>query len=75
MGAPAFVVRPVDTCHTIGWLAVDAPSPGQALTSAMLALVSDGPTSFFGILSVIGLALSALLSIWLVWGVIRSGRL
>jgi hypothetical protein len=41
----------------------------------MLALVSDGPTSFFGILSVVGLTLSALLSIWLVWGVIRSGRL
>jgi hypothetical protein len=41
----------------------------------MLALVSDGPTSFFGILSVIGLTLSAFLSIWLVWGVIRSGRL
>jgi hypothetical protein len=41
----------------------------------MLALVSDGPTSFFGILSVIGLSLSAILSIWLVWSVLRSGRM
>ena len=48
---------------------------GGALTSSLLALVSDGPTSFFGIISVIGLALSAVLSIWLVWGVLRSGRL
>ena len=48
---------------------------GGALTSALLALVSDGVGSFFGILSVVGLALSGLLSVWLVWGVIRSGRL
>jgi ubiquinone biosynthesis protein len=48
---------------------------GGAITSAMLASVADGVGSFFGILSVIGLSLSGLLSIWLVWGVIRSGRL
>jgi ubiquinone biosynthesis protein len=48
---------------------------GGAITSAMLASVADGVGAFFGILSVIGLSLSGLLSIWLVWGVIRSGRL
>jgi ubiquinone biosynthesis protein len=48
---------------------------GGAITSAVLASVANGVGSFFGILSVIGLALSGLLSIWLVWGVIRSGRL
>ena len=48
---------------------------GGAVTSAMLASAAGDVTSFFGILSVIGLALSGLLSVWLVWGVIRSGRL
>jgi ubiquinone biosynthesis protein len=48
---------------------------GGAITSAMLAFVADDVTSFFGILSVVGLALSGMLSIWLVWSVIRSGRL
>jgi ubiquinone biosynthesis protein len=48
---------------------------GGAITSAVLAFVADDVTSFFGILSVVGLALSGMLSIWLVWSVIRSGRL
>jgi ubiquinone biosynthesis protein len=48
---------------------------GGAITSAMLASVANGVGSFFGILSVVGLSLSGLLSIWLVWGVFRSGRL
>jgi ubiquinone biosynthesis protein len=48
---------------------------GGAITSAMLAFVADDVTSFFGILSVVGLALSGMLSVWLVWSVIRSGRL
>jgi ubiquinone biosynthesis protein len=48
---------------------------GGAITSAVLASVANGVGSFFGILAVIGLTLSSLLSIWLVWGVIRSGRL
>jgi ubiquinone biosynthesis protein len=50
-------------------------SVGGAITSAILAFVADDVTSFFGILSAIGLVLSSLLSIWLVWGVLRSGRL
>jgi ubiquinone biosynthesis protein len=48
---------------------------GGAITSAVLASVANGVGSFFGILAVIGLTLSGLLSVWLVWGVIRSGRL
>ncbi len=48
---------------------------GGAITSAVLASVANGVGSFFGILAVIGLSLSGLLSTWLVWGVIRSGRL
>ena len=48
---------------------------GGAITSAMLASVANGVGSVFGILSVVGLALSGLLSIWLVWSVLRSGRL
>jgi ubiquinone biosynthesis protein len=48
---------------------------GGAVTSAILAFVADDVSSFFGILSVVGLALSGLLSVWLVWGVLRSGRL
>jgi ubiquinone biosynthesis protein len=48
---------------------------GGAITSAVLASVANGVGSFFGILAVIGLSLSGLLSVWLVWGVIRSGRL
>jgi ubiquinone biosynthesis protein len=48
---------------------------GGAITSAVLASVANGVGSFFGILAVIGLSLSGLLSVWLVWGVFRSGRL
>ena len=48
---------------------------GGAITSAVLASVAHGVGSFFGILAVIGLSLSGLLSVWLVWGVFRSGRL
>ena len=47
---------------------------GGAITSAILAFIADDVTSVFGILSSIGLVLSSLLSIWLVWGVLRSGR-
>jgi ubiquinone biosynthesis protein len=71
-GLEDFIKRMDQVANRIGIAVV---AVGGALTSAMLALVSDGPTSFFGILSVVGLTLSALLSIWLVWGVIRSGRL
>src|SRR5918992_1568447 len=50
---------------------------GGALTSAILGAVVERGPQIFGIhfLSVIGLSLSTLLAIWLVWGVLRSGRL
>ena len=48
---------------------------GGAITSAILAFIADDVSSVFGIISVIGLVLSTLLSIRLVWGVLRSRRL
>jgi ubiquinone biosynthesis protein len=50
---------------------------GGALTSAILGAVVERGPHVFGLhfLSVIGLSLSTLLAIWLVWGVLRSGRL
>lgn len=50
---------------------------GGALTSAILGAVVERGPQVFGIhfLSVIGLSLSTLLAMWLVWGVLRSGRL
>jgi ubiquinone biosynthesis protein len=45
--------------------------------SALIGVFAEQGPKIFGIhfLSVIGFSLSALLGIWLVWGVIRSGRL
>jgi ubiquinone biosynthesis protein len=50
---------------------------GGAVTSGILAATVEGGPQVWGIhfLAVIGLSLSAILSIWLVWGVLRSGRL
>jgi ubiquinone biosynthesis protein len=45
--------------------------------SSLLGIFAEEGPQIFGLhfLSVIGFSLSALLGIWLVWGVIRSGRL
>ncbi|HXV34673.1 MAG TPA: AarF/ABC1/UbiB kinase family protein [Gaiellaceae bacterium] len=50
---------------------------GGAVTSGILAATIEGGFEILGVplVAAIGLFLSALLSIWLVWGVIRSGRL
>ncbi|HEU4448490.1 MAG TPA: AarF/UbiB family protein [Gaiellaceae bacterium] len=50
---------------------------GGAVTSGILAATVERGPQVWGIhfLAVIGLSLSAILSIWLVWGVLRSGRL
>ena len=50
---------------------------GGAVTSGILAATVEGGPQIWGIhfLAVIGLSLSSILSIWLVWGVLRSGRL
>jgi ubiquinone biosynthesis protein len=50
---------------------------GGAVTSGILAASIEGGIQVLGVplVAAIGLFLSAFLSIWLVWGVLRSGRL
>ena len=50
---------------------------GGAVTSGILAASIEGGFEILGVplVAAVGLFLSAFLSIWLVWGVIRSGRL
>jgi ubiquinone biosynthesis protein len=50
---------------------------GGAVTSGILAATIEGGITILGVplIAAIGLILSTLLSIWLVWGVLRSGRL
>ena len=50
---------------------------GGAITSGILAAAIEGGFEILGVplVAAIGLSLSTFLSIWLVWGVIRSGRL
>jgi ubiquinone biosynthesis protein len=50
---------------------------GGAVTAGILAATIEGGIHVLGVplLAAIGLILSTLLSIWLVWGVLRSGRL
>ncbi len=50
---------------------------GGAVTSGILAASIEGGIMILGVplVAAIGLFLSAFLSIWLVWGVLRSGRL
>jgi ubiquinone biosynthesis protein len=50
---------------------------GGAVTSGILASSIEGGIQILGVplVAAIGLFLSTLLSIWLVWGVLRSGRL
>jgi ubiquinone biosynthesis protein len=50
---------------------------GGAVTSGILAATIEGGITILGVplIASIGLILSTLLSIWLVWGVLRSGRL
>jgi ubiquinone biosynthesis protein len=50
---------------------------GGAITSGILAATIEGGIQIAGVplVAAIGLFLSAFLSIWLVWSVIRSGRM
>jgi hypothetical protein len=53
-------------------------SVGGAVTSGILAAtIEGGPFQILGVplVAAVGLILSTLLSLWLVWGVMRSGRL
>lgn len=58
-------------------LTVAIVSVGGIIGSSLIGLFAEAGPQIFGLhfLSVIGFSLSALLGIWLVWGVIRSGRL
>ena len=50
---------------------------GGLIGSSLIGIFATNGPQFAGvnILSVIGFALSGLLGVWLLWGVIRSGRL
>ncbi|MDQ3994032.1 MAG: AarF/ABC1/UbiB kinase family protein [Actinomycetota bacterium] len=58
-------------------LTVAIVSVGGIIGSSLIGIFADAGPKIWGLhfLSVIGFSLSALLGIWLVWGVIRSGRL
>jgi ubiquinone biosynthesis protein len=50
---------------------------GGLIGSAVIGVFATGGPQILGIniISVIGFALSAVLGVWLLWGVVRSGRL
>jgi hypothetical protein len=50
---------------------------GGLIGSAVIGVFATGGPQILGInvISVIGFALSAVLGAWLLWGVVRSGRL
>ncbi|MBA2614468.1 MAG: AarF/ABC1/UbiB kinase family protein [Actinobacteria bacterium] len=58
-------------------LTVAIVAVGGVVGSSLIGLFAEEGPMIFGLhfLSVIGFSLSALLSIWLVWAVVRSGRL
>jgi ubiquinone biosynthesis protein len=58
-------------------LVVAIVAVGGVIGSSLIGLFAEAGPTIFGLhfLSVIGFSLSALLGIWLVWGVVRSGRL
>jgi ubiquinone biosynthesis protein len=63
--------------RVVNRLAVALIAVGGVVGSSLIGVFAEEGTQIFGIhfLSVIGFSLSALLGIWLVWSVIRSGRL
>ncbi|MDQ3867228.1 MAG: AarF/ABC1/UbiB kinase family protein [Actinomycetota bacterium] len=58
-------------------LTVAIVAVGGGIASSLIGIFAETGPRIWGLhfLSVIGFSLSALLAIWLVWGVIRSGRL
>ena len=58
-------------------LVVAVIATGGIVGSALLSAFSEGGPHIFGIhvISVIGFSVSTIFGIWLVWGVIRSGRI
>jgi ubiquinone biosynthesis protein len=58
-------------------LVIAVVSVGGGISSALIGIFAENGPQVFGLhfLSVLGFSLSALLGIWLVWAVVRSGRL
>jgi ubiquinone biosynthesis protein len=50
---------------------------GGLIGSSLIGIFAKGGTHVAGVnvISIIGFALSAVLGLWLLWGVVRSGRL
>jgi ubiquinone biosynthesis protein len=63
--------------HVFNRLVIAVVAVGGGISSALIGIFAEQGPQIFGLhfLSVIGFSLSALLGLWLVWGVIRSGRL
>lgn len=58
-------------------LVIAVVAVGGGIASALIGIFAEGGPAVFGLhfLSVLGFSLSALLGVWLVWAVVRSGRL
>jgi ubiquinone biosynthesis protein len=58
-------------------LVIAVVAVGGGISSALIGIFAEQGPQIFGLhfLSVIGFSLSALLGLWLVWAVVRSGRL
>jgi ubiquinone biosynthesis protein len=58
-------------------LVIAVVAVGGGMASALIGIFAEAGPDVFGLhfLSVIGFSLSALLGLWLVWAVVRSGRL
>jgi ubiquinone biosynthesis protein len=58
-------------------LVIAVVAVGGGIASALIGIFAEQGPQVFGLhfLSVLGFSLSALLGLWLVWAVVRSGRL
>jgi ubiquinone biosynthesis protein len=63
--------------HVFNRLVIAVVAVGGGISSALIGIFAEQGPQIFGLhfLSVIGFSLSALLGLWLVWAVVRSGRL
>ncbi|HSJ94526.1 MAG TPA: AarF/ABC1/UbiB kinase family protein [Gaiellaceae bacterium] len=63
--------------HVFNRLIVGIVVMGGLIGSSLLGILAEGGPQIFGLhfLSVIGFVVAGVLGVWLVWGVLRSGRL
>jgi len=63
--------------HVFNRLVVGLVVMGGLIGSSLLGILAEGGPQIFGLhfLSVIGFVVAGVLGVWLVWGVLRSGRL